>query len=54
MSIVFPVCFHKNLLRHTNCYDSLVNIALNNTISDLNGDASEKDSLIAHCREVRE
>lgn len=53
MSIVFAVCFHKSLLRHTNCYDSLVNIALNNTISDLNGDASEKDSLIALSRSPR-
>ena len=53
MSIVFAVCFHKSLLRHRNCYDSLVNIALNNTISDLNGDASEKDSLIALSRSSR-
>lgn len=34
-------------------YDSLVNIALNNTISDQNGDASEKDSLIAPSRSSR-
>ena len=53
MCVVFAVCFHKSLLRHKNCYDSPVNIALNITISDQNGDASEKDSLIALSRSSR-
>ena len=57
MSVVFAVCFHKSLLSYKNFLawpaDSLVNIALNNTISDQNGDASEKDSLIALSRSSR-